>query len=179
MARIAAVTATLVAVVGLTACVGNNTGTGAGGTAVTTAPVTSASPTTIPTMTTKPPPIVEFASPTDGETVSPEVVTRGTAQNLVRKEIWIVLEFDGSYYPQRGPVKVRGDGTWKSPRIFIGGPNDSGTEWDIHAVLANSPDARQWFVDYLEKGEKSKSFPGKTSLPADADINSSVMVIRE
>jgi hypothetical protein len=97
---------------------------------------------------------------------------------MADEEFWVVLlSFDGNHYPQ-GPVRVRSNGVWRAPKIFIGGPNDSGPEWEILAVAADTSKARKWFVDYLAKGKKTGSFPGKRELPRDTVTIGSVAVIR-
>jgi hypothetical protein len=183
VSRIAAVIAILISLIGFTACGNNNTSDGASAPTLTTVPATSAPPETEPP-TTEPPTterqrVVEFTSPKDGATVPPEVTPSGTAEGMEGEEFWIVLLLNDNHFPQRGPVHVRSNGVWKAKRVFIGGPQDSGTEWEFLAVTADSSKARKWFVDYLARGQRTGNFPPKESLPGDTDIVGSVAVTRK
>jgi hypothetical protein len=184
VSRFAAVIAISIALIG-TACDGNNTRSdSAAPTTLTTLPATSAPPGTEPPTTESPPTtepqrVVEFTSPKDGATVPPEVTPRGTAENMAGEKFWIVLLLDSNHYPQRGPVQVRSDNSWKAPKVFIGGPQDSGTDWEILAVAADTSKARKWFIDYLARGKRTGDFPPKEKLPGGTATVGSVAVTRK
>ena len=130
-----------------------------------------------PTTTTGPP-VIEFKNPSEGEEVSGEIIADGTAKNLTTgQQIWMVLFFNSRFYPQNAAL-VRGNGTWSSATLYVGVPGDSGRNFDILAVLANSS-AEKWFEDYLDKGEKTGSFPGVRSLPNGHKVLSTVTVKRQ
>lgn len=110
----------------------------------------------------------QIVYPQENAQVPPAIDAEGTLCGTLPKgsTIWIALVHPGTngYYPQgsnkdrAGPVTIRPNNTWVSASLFVGGPNDRGSRFDIATVLAN-PQATASLWTYLRQGERNHSFP--------------------
>lgn len=86
-----------------------------------------------------PPASVTITSPESGSRIPRHVIVRGTASHIPKdKELWILVEAGGHYFPQPGPVYVVDDGTW-SAEAWVGSDEaeDIGRHFMLIAALAD------------------------------------------
>lgn len=101
----------------------------------------------------------------------------GSAKNITNgSEVWIVIHPHtvNKYYPQN-KVGIQNE-TWSLP-VNIGSENDTGTEFDIIAVLADEK-AQGEFNNYFKTCKETEKWPGMDKIPDNAKECDNVTVIR-
>lgn len=160
-------------------------GTGADGTehtctyTLTVKPLNS--PTHVEDPSPTPPPTINIVFPLNGSSASQYVTAQGTAQNIPsRQVIWAIVYVRNIslYYPMPAAVIVEPNGSWQTP-VTIGGPNDTGLQFDIIMVVANQT-GQASLAAYNEDAEKNHpgNYPGIPQLPEGVIEYSRVTVIR-
>ncbi len=132
-------------------------------------------------------PIVAVKRPRAGDRVGMATEVAGTAdvRALNGRTIWFALSTPGipgfymqGRWPNAGPAQFTVEGTWTSPGLFVGGPNDIGKQFDIVIILADKSAARE-FWNILQHDSKIGSYPPIAQLPAGAREFTRVNVIRD
>jgi hypothetical protein len=123
-------------------------------------------------------PEIEIISPSNNAAVQMNETVVGTAKNIPEGyEIWILVYpyTVNQYYPQSSKVIIQNDG-WSVP-VGIGDNNNSGTTFDIVAVLANQT-AQEKFNNYISRSEASRSWSWIEQIPDGAKEYSRITVTR-
>jgi len=123
---------------------------------------------------------ITITDPIDGDSVELIYFVRGTAQGIPEdKELWIVVYCTsiGQYYPQDGSVEPNDIGEWEF-RTYIGQENNSGLDFEIKVVLADSL-AQDIFNNYIAESETKEEWEGINNIPEGAKTYAYVQVTRE
>lgn len=123
---------------------------------------------------------ITITDPIDEDSVELIYFVRGTAQEIPEdKELWIVVYCPsiGQYYPQNGSVEPNDLGEWEF-RTYIGQENNSGLDFEIKVVLADSL-AQEIFNNYIAESEIKGEWEGIINIPEGAQTYAYVQVTRE
>jgi hypothetical protein len=141
-------------------------------------PVTSAASNAVTiTVTT-----VTISFPIGGSSVSQLLTAQGTTQNIPSGQvIWAVVYVPSIalYYPMPiAAVVQQTSGSWQT-QVTVGGPNDTGLQFDIIMVVANQA-GQASLVAYNQDAERNHpgNYPGIPQLPAGLVECSKVTVTR-
>ena len=122
---------------------------------------------------------IRIINPQNGAIVKKYIDISGISNNITAQNLWIMTYPYGvnRYYPPDFPVNIMENGNW-STQAVVGSDMDSGLEFKIFAVLADEK-ANKAIIDYLDKCEASRSWPGMEQLPYGAMIYDKVSVTRK
>ena len=140
-------------------------------------PVTSAASNAVTiTVTT-----VTISFPIGGSSASQIVTAQGTSQNIPSGQvIWAIVYVPSIalYYPMPIAAVVQSSGAWQT-QVTVGGPTDTGLQFDIIMVLANQA-GQASLVAYNQDSERNHpgNYPGIPQLPAGLIECSKVTVTR-
>ncbi len=99
----------------------------------TPTPSPTAPPTPPPTPT---PPEVKILNPLNADHVDQSIQVTGTAKNIGNNSVWIVVQENSTFYPNKNSVYVEPGGDWQTS-TGLGGPQDGGATFYIYAIVAN------------------------------------------
>ena len=102
--------------------------------------------------------VITFPSP--GDKVGRSVRIEGKSKNYPGRALWIFAHLEGLevWWPQRGVVKLKPDGSWRQG-AFLGSYDDIGFDFEITAIWVDEK-VSQALVQYLATGEATGSYPG-------------------
>ena len=81
-------------------------------------------------------PEVTITLPGSGDRILRGVLVQGNARHIPKdKDLWILVEAGGGFFPQPGPVKVAANGTWIA-NAYVGRPDQIGVEFGLIAVCS-------------------------------------------
>jgi hypothetical protein len=136
--------------------------------------------TSTPTPTLTPTPTVKITSPKEGDEVPLNVGVSGTISGELPEGqyMWIVVNphaGPGQWWPQGGRIDPWKGQWYGQARI---GSEDAGIgeKFDIAAILVDEKDD-QYYLKYLETGQRTGSYPG-IPLPPSAKIMDRITVVR-
>jgi hypothetical protein len=122
-------------------------------------------------------PAVNITSPEKNASVSMNESVNGTAKGIpAGYTMFMVVLANKTYHPQGYPINLTKDGRF-STRAYFGGENDSGTKFELLAVVADARATKELDA-YLNKADKEKTYPGMPALPKGAAVAARVEVIR-
>ncbi len=126
-------------------------------------------------------PTVNISFPIAGSSVSQIVAAQGTSQNIPSGQvIWAIVYIQkiDLYFPMPAAAIVQQTGSWQTP-VTIGGPNDTGLQFDIIMVGANQA-GQASLIAYNQDAEKNHpgDYPGIPQLPAGIVEYSKITVTR-
>jgi hypothetical protein len=126
---------------------------------------------------------IEITKPVDGDNVDTTQSIEGTSKDITDfQQIWIAVYIPSinRYYLQDKRslgFNNLANGEWGT-RAIIGGPNDSGREFQLLAILADE-NANNIIIEYLDKCNKDEEWPGMENLPAGVAAYDKVTVNRK
>jgi len=117
---------------------------------------------------------VTITYPVNNSLVNMHEWVSGNARNIPNgQQLWIVVHEGNLYFPMVDRVQINTDGTWRY-NTTIGKQDDSGKNFEIIAVLANS-----LAQDTVDAWYKSEGLYGLLSLPSGMTPYSTVTVTRK
>jgi hypothetical protein len=144
-----------------------------------------AAATEIPVETDNPlPPRVTLDNLQNNQHVPCENLARGTYPDDLEDAIWPVVFISGRYYPQDdgGKAAQKANGEWYQNVRFGDCTNnpevDSGKAFQLIILTANEATNLE-FENYFSNGRKTGQWPGMKELPAGAEEQVRIIVIRE
>ena len=105
-------------------------------------------------------PPISITSPKPSAQVGRTVRVEGKSKDFPGRYLWIFVHVEGLelWWPQRGGIKLKPDGTWRQG-AHLGGSQDIGFDFEITAIWVDRK-TNQDLKTYLSKGEKSGHYPG-------------------
>lgn len=124
--------------------------------------------------------VIKITSPTEGERVPFSNVVSGTVSGEMQEGqfMWLVMNPStnpGQWWPQGGRIGPW-EGQWDIQAWFGKENKDIGTKYYLAVILVNEKD-NQYYINYLENGQKTGNYPG-ISLPPSAEIMDRITVVR-
>ena len=127
-----------------------------------------------------PKPIVKITEPSEGGSVEPTQMVRGTSRAVPTGQvIWVAVFVQkvGRYYPQNQAADVQPNGGWSS-LTYIGIASDVGLKFDLIAVLADR-DGQAAFSRYLTDARNKSDYSGMEQLPQGVTVYDRISVTRK
>lgn len=127
--------------------------------------------------------IVHRPTPQSKVRAESEAVGTLDTKKFRNRELWFAITtpgvdkffIQGNSKAKTGPAEINQDGTWVSPSLFVGLPQDTGRHFNIVLIIANDQASRH-LRGYLEKNEETRL---PIPLPEGAEEYTRVEVIRE